>query len=803
MNRATPLPPVWKGHEFSPSELEFWTQELAAAAFDLPAERRHAFVRAACSGSDDLESRVRSLLDSAMLPDAGVPSDHSFDAGTVIRDCLLLGRIGRGGMGEVYKAIQIPLHRLVAVKTLLGISDTHRAALAREAARLSLLDDAHIVAVYDADLSGDVPCIVMEYVDGITLRAWLDRHEAGGPRAPDAVVPILAQVTSALREAHRRGYVHGDVKPENILLTPDAGTYRVKLVDFGLACLMNQTTGGARGTPGYIAPDILGGGALDRRADVFSLGVVMVEMLTGTHPFAGGSAAETLANTLSGGPRLTPDLPEGYRPIVERALRADPAERYGSMDDLLADLQTVQAEAAADENPFLSEWPRPARQWLNRHRLGLPIAAVSLAWGCVSLAASVAAGAACLRVSWVPAGGHGSFEMLYGYAVEPNAAFWYVVGTPLLLLAGFGFLHAAHVGLARTPTLKAIGPPTDLTALQRLARANRRWFRVVTPAVAAIACAFVLVPELAWRDSNAFGWVQADQAGRHVGARYADLTTAGKIGTLEPVRALCTDCDIVVKTVHNRSGRYDPSSPAAFAIFLFLALAHQIAFTVFVVVMALKIVFFFAALSRALVGTDRRSVRLDPDLGDRHDYRFGLGRLDNAYYAILLFVSVASIGRLAQTAANVPKGTYFLAASSVAPLIGQPLVFLAILAVLALLLVAPMVGFLVLTLRSVDREAAALARHRAMLGRRLATARLALDREQLQREIQAIDERRAVAAKQSLLPTRRPVFWWLLALNVVLLFVAPTVLPALTRSQAWQSAGVFICAACGNTQPAQ
>jgi len=161
---------------------------------------------------------------------------------------------------------------------------------------------------------------------------------------------------------------------------------------------------------------------------------------------------------------------------------------------------------------------------------------------------------------------------------------------------------------------------------------------------------------------------------------------------------------------------------------------------------------------------------------------------------------VASVGRLAQAAANIPKGTYFLAAPSVVPLIGQPLTFLSILAMLAALVLTPIVGFMFLTLRTVDREVATMARHRSMLDRRLTAARSTTELEQFQREMSALDDRRAVVGRQSLLPTRKPLFWWLLALNALLLFVIPAALGTATGSRVWRNASEFVCAACGNSQ---
>src|SRR5262249_45008262 len=150
-------------------------------------------------------------------------------------------------------------------------------------------------AVYDADPHGDPPCIVMEYVDGISLRAWLDRHW----RTHDAPPPIELQrsivrdVAAALPEAHRRGPGHGDGKPANILLIKNADQYGVKVVDFGVARQVATPARAAVGTAGYVAPEQLQSGPSDRRADLFALGVVLYELMTGTHPFAGRSDAET------------------------------------------------------------------------------------------------------------------------------------------------------------------------------------------------------------------------------------------------------------------------------------------------------------------------------------------------------------------------------------------------------------------------------------------------------------------------------------------------------------------------------
>src|SRR5262249_51943251 len=142
---------------------------------------------------------------------------------------------------------------------------------------------------------------------GISLRAWLDRHwrTHDVPPAIELQRSIVRDVADALGEAHRRGLVHGDVKPENILLVKNGEHYGVKVVDFGVARHVATPAGSAVGTAGYVAPEQLQSRPSDRRADLFALGVVLYELMTGTHPFAGRSDAETFFNTVAG----IPDLP--------------------------------------------------------------------------------------------------------------------------------------------------------------------------------------------------------------------------------------------------------------------------------------------------------------------------------------------------------------------------------------------------------------------------------------------------------------------------------------------------------------
>src|SRR4051812_34182702 len=291
---------MWVGHELDQPSLHSWTFELVEAALGVPPERREAFIAIACQGSETLRLRVEASLKYA-IPDVDGVSDQGLcQPGEVICDCLILRRIGRGGAGEVYKAIHRPLRRLVAVKVLMSMRDDERCAFEREAARIAQLKHRRIVEVYDADFSGRRPVVVMEYVPGQTLRQWLARRgeTEGWRRDLPSIVSIMTQVCEALHAAHTRGILHRDIKPENVLLSGEGEELQVKVTDFGVARNVDKPDADIIGTPGYISPEQLDGRTSDVRSDIFSVGVVLYELLVGRHPFLGRNHAETLANTL-------------------------------------------------------------------------------------------------------------------------------------------------------------------------------------------------------------------------------------------------------------------------------------------------------------------------------------------------------------------------------------------------------------------------------------------------------------------------------------------------------------------------
>ncbi len=199
----------------------------------------------------------------------------------------LLEPIGRGGMGAVYLARHRKLDRRVAIKVLLAAADgdpTFAERFAREAQALARLDHPGIVGVHDFGDAGDFCYLVMDYVEGANLRAVMQQGQLGRTD----VLQISSQLCDALQYAHEHGVVHRDIKPENILIDQYG---IVRLADFGLAKVATAgpqpsltRTGGAVGTPHYMAPELLAGRAADHRADLYALGVVLYEMLTGTLP---------------------------------------------------------------------------------------------------------------------------------------------------------------------------------------------------------------------------------------------------------------------------------------------------------------------------------------------------------------------------------------------------------------------------------------------------------------------------------------------------------------------------------------
>jgi predicted Ser/Thr protein kinase len=272
--------------------------------------------------------------------------------GTELGGYRILEQLGRGGTSVVYRAEHVRLGRQAALKLLSpGLGDldfTDR--FLRESRLAASLDHPSIVPVYDAGEEEGLLYIAMAYVEGTDLKALVTQE---GPLPLRRALGIAGQVASALDAAHERGLVHRDVKPANILVSPDDRTY---LSDFGavkeLASGGMTRTGSFVGTIEYCAPEQIEGGAVDARTDVYALGCVLWECLTGTPPFHRPTEVAVLNAHLHAEPpklaREVPELPAGLEPVLAKALAKDPLDRYGSCGAFLAAARAAATERRVD-----------------------------------------------------------------------------------------------------------------------------------------------------------------------------------------------------------------------------------------------------------------------------------------------------------------------------------------------------------------------------------------------------------------------------------------------------------------------
>jgi serine/threonine protein kinase/dienelactone hydrolase len=353
------------------SNQEQSAERLLGATLDLPPERRSAYVDQACRGAPELRRMVEELLLRNGFPggppspaDGGSssaaktsPSSGDLAAGTQLGRYSIIEPLGAGGMGFVYRARDERLERAVAIKILapgLLTGEDARRRFHKEARALAKLSNTHIAAVYDVGEQDGVDYIVMECVPGESLAAKL----RSGPLTVKEATSITLQIAEALEEAHEQGVIHRDLKPANVMVTPKG---QVKVLDFGLAKLREtqvtdgtmsiMETRGLMGTPLYMSPEQAHGETVDARTDLWSLGVVYYEMLTGRKPFQGDSIIAVLRAITEKAPmpmrQIRFDAPPLADQIVTRALEKNPAVRYQSASEVIRDTSELQSQMSS------------------------------------------------------------------------------------------------------------------------------------------------------------------------------------------------------------------------------------------------------------------------------------------------------------------------------------------------------------------------------------------------------------------------------------------------------------------------
>ncbi len=359
-------------------------EELFYAALEIDERDRPAFLQQACAEDTALLREVQSLLDASDKPmdfvpqavleiahsvsaedqtAAGIPLAQSktvLSAGTLLAHYQILALLGAGGMGEVYLAQDTRLKRKVALKVVLPELTNDERDLRRfeqEALAASGLNHPNILTIYEFGRDEGLHYIVSEFVDGVTLRHKM----AGGGLPLNTAIDIAIQMASALSAAHASNIVHRDIKPENVIIRSDG---IVKILDFGIAklglrtgqtvrrsaaiALSTSEPGIVRGTARYMSPEQARGIAVDARSDIFSLGSVLYELVTGRTAFQGDTPSDVIAEILKVEPaspaEFAPDIPPEVERIITKALRKDRESRYQSAREFQVDLQALKAE---------------------------------------------------------------------------------------------------------------------------------------------------------------------------------------------------------------------------------------------------------------------------------------------------------------------------------------------------------------------------------------------------------------------------------------------------------------------------
>ena len=390
--------------------------ELLDGALEQPTERRAAWLAEACSDDDALRARVESLLKLAeedgdglspggglqgavwddLAESLGSDSAPSIAPGSRLGPYEIRGVLGAGGMSRVYRAYDPGLDRDVAIKALfrdLSAEEKSLRRFEREAKFLATLSHPNIASIYGFHVFDERPYLVLELVEGETL----DEILARGPLPQDAAVRITRQVTEALEEAHNKGIVHRDLKPSNVKITPEG---RVKVLDFGIARRVAPRAGAhisatatlthagtILGTAPYMSPEQARGEPADERTDIWALGCMLYEMLTGRRAYTGRTVSDLLASVLRDEvdfQSLPPETGGAVRRLLRRCLRKDPRSRFQHVGDVRVELEDIETDSET------AQGTTPADGWRRRGPTALP-------WALAALFGVAAVGAIVLR----------------------------------------------------------------------------------------------------------------------------------------------------------------------------------------------------------------------------------------------------------------------------------------------------------------------------------------------------------------------------------------------------------------------
>src|SRR5256714_8556560 len=354
--------------------------DLFQSALERAPEERAAFLDETCHDDEGMRREVESLLTSheraenfievpafEVAPELATNDSAEALIGKLLGHYCIESLIGVGGMGEVYLARDEGLGRKAALKLLPDSLTTDEMQLSRfknEARTASALNHPNILTVYEIGAEGNVQFIATEFIEGITLRAAL----ASGRMSAHRALEIAVQVASALAAAHDAGVVHRDIKPENIMLRPDG---YAKVLDFGIAkltaqrrasndhrvettALLHTRPGLVLGTANYMSPEQARSQKVDARSDIWSLGVVLYEMVTGNPPFRGETPSDCIAAILTAEPAplssISPDVPAKLESILQKALRKNTDERYQTIKEMLAELRILKAKLETESS---------------------------------------------------------------------------------------------------------------------------------------------------------------------------------------------------------------------------------------------------------------------------------------------------------------------------------------------------------------------------------------------------------------------------------------------------------------------